>query len=193
MEKHRAVVRRALTAGVCGALLVFAAPGGAANNAAYAQAGDGVRHDGVRHDGRHRDDDAPIYMGNVAMAPVSQYTLGATFGSIVALAAAPGRAGRAVITASGQLCTTHVAGVADSVSLQVTVDGVSAPGGSQIFSIPAAQAAGDVCSPFSLTGTFDAFSEQAHYSALQGQASSASAYVSGATLSAVLYPYGIAR
>lgn len=185
--QRRAVLRRVLSAAVCGALLVFAMPGGAANTG-YAQ-GDG----GARHDGHHRDDDAPIYMGNVAMAPVSQYTLGATFGSIVALAAAPGRAGQAVITASGQLCTTHVAGAADTASLQVTVDGVSAPGGSQTFTIPAGQAAGDVCSPFSLTGTFDAFSEQAHYIALQGQASSASAYVSGASLSAVLYPYRIGR
>ncbi len=50
-----------------------------------------------------------------------------------------------------------------------------------------------LCSPFSITGTFGAFGAQAHYIALQGQASSASAYVSGASLSAILHPCRIGR
>lgn len=182
-ERRRAALGVVL---VYAALLAVALPAGAADGG-YTEGNGSVRH------GRHHDDDAPIDMGSVAMAQVSEYPLGIAYDSIVSISAAPGRAGRAVITATGKLCTSHTAGVADSASVQVTVDGASAPGGSQSFSIPASQAAGQVCSPFTLTATFDQFSAQAHYISLDGMSSSGSASVSGASLSAILYPYHTRR
>lgn len=182
-EQNHAVRRALSVAAVAAVLLVLALPVGAAD------AGRTGTNGGARYGRHHDDDEGPINMGSVAMPQISDFPLDSTYSSIVSIAAAPGRAGKAVITATGQLCTGHKAGVADKVSLRVTVDGASGPGGSQSFSIPTSQASGQVCSSFTLTGTFDQFSAQAHYLSLDGRASSGSAFVSGASLSGILYPY----
>lgn len=175
-------------AAVCAASLALSALPAAANSPTVLAAGtqqDGVRHDRDRHD-RH-DEDEPYTLGNVQMAPGSDFSLNAIPSTIVSILAAPPRGGRVVVTASGMLCVGHTAGTDDSATLQIMVDNV-ASGSARQISVPATQRDGEVCSSFNLTAGFNPFLAQSHLIRLIGAASGASTHVTGANLNAMVYP-----
>lgn len=186
-------------AAACAALLAFGALSALADAPVVVAPGaqqDGDRRDHDRHDRDwdHHDRDhhdydysGPISLGMVQMAPESTFFLNAAPSTIVSIIAAPLYGGQVVVTASGMLCVGHTAGADDSAMLQIMVDNVPS-GSAQQIAIPKTQKDGQMCSSFNLTGGVTPVLAQSHAIRLVGQASGASTYVSGASLSAMLYP-----
>lgn len=121
------------------------------------------------------------------MAPGSQYALDAASSTIVGIVGAARRLGIAEITASGTACVQHVAGAADQVVVQVLVDNAPAPNATQQYSVPASQADGLVCSPFTISTRVAPFLAVSHSVWLAGTATGAPAYVTGGTISVIVH------
>lgn len=175
-----AAVRFAGVAAAGAAFMLFSVP--------QAVAGTATPATGTGPQAYHRDhdDDRFAYLGNAAMAPGSEFYLNGVASNIVGMVASARYPGVATVTASGTICTQHVAGTADTVLVQVLVDNAPVADGFQQYAIPASQPDGSVCSPFSITAKVVPLNALGHSVWLSGQASGAPSYVTGAAISAIM-------
>jgi hypothetical protein len=183
-EKLRTATRRLLGVVTACAAFVASAPPAAADGAQPPAGGGTAGMDGGRRD-RH-DDAHAAYLGNAAMAPGSEFYLNNTASHIVGIVASARYPGIATVTASGTVCTQHVSGTPDNILVQVLVDNASVADGTQQYTIPASQADGSVCSPFSITAAVVPLNALSHSIWLSGQATGGATQVSNAAISAVM-------